>query len=152
MAFSLHSPAFQNGGAIPDTYARDGENRSPPLQWTDPPTEAKSFALIVEDPDAPSGTFRHWAVWSLGAEQRHLREGAGTGHHTSGVEGVNDFGKTGYDGPQPPPGPAHHYHFRLLALNVVNLGVPEGAKAEAIEAACRPHVIAETEIVGTYRR
>ena len=70
MAFSLHSPAFQNGGAIPETYARDGDNKSPPLQWTDPPAEAKSFALIVEDPDAPSGTFRHWAVYSLGAEQR----------------------------------------------------------------------------------
>ena len=152
MAFSLHSPAFQNGGAIPEGHARDGDNTSPPLQWTDPPVEAKSFALIVEDPDAPSGTFRHWAVYELGAEQRRLKEGAGRGERGSGVEGVNDFGRKGYDGPQPPPGPIHHYHFRLLALDVVNLGLPDGAHAEAIEAAARPHVIAETEIVGTYRR
>jgi Raf kinase inhibitor-like YbhB/YbcL family protein len=153
MAFSLHSPAFQNGGAIPDTYARDGDNRSPPLRWTDPPAEAKSFALIVEDPDAPSGTFRHWAVHSLGPEQRELRIDAGSGKTGSGREGVNDFGKVGYDGPQPPRGHGiHHYHFRLMALDVVNLEVPDGAKAAAIEAAVRPHVIAETEIVGTYRR
>ena len=151
MAFSLHSPAFQNGGAIPETYARDGENRSPPLQWSDPPKAAKSFALIVEDPDAPSGTLRHWAVYSLGAEQRRLKEGAGRGVHGSGLEGVNDFGRTGYDGPRPPPGPVHHYHFRLMALDVLNLDLLDGATAEAIEAAARPHVIAETELVGTYR-
>jgi Raf kinase inhibitor-like YbhB/YbcL family protein len=153
MPFALHSPAFQNGGAIPETYARDGDNKSPPLQWTDPPAEAKSFALIVEDPDAPSGVFRHWAVHSLGAEQRQLREDAGGGQNPSGREGTNDFGETGYDGPQPPPGHGvHHYHFRLMALDVANLDVPAGAKAAVIEAAARPHVIAETEIVGTYRR
>jgi Raf kinase inhibitor-like YbhB/YbcL family protein len=153
MAFVLHSPAFKNGGAIPETYARDGDNKSPPLRWTDPPAEAKSFALVVEDPDAPSGTFRHWAVHSLGPEQRELRVDAGRGESASGREGVNDFGEAGYDGPQPPRGHGvHHYHFRLMALDVANLDIPDGAKAEAIEAAARPHVIAETEIVGTYRR
>jgi len=79
MSFSLHSPAFQDGGAIPDRYARDGENRSPPLRWTDPPAKAKSFMLIVEDPDAPSGVFHHWAVHDLNWDQTELREGAGTG-------------------------------------------------------------------------
>lgn len=153
MAFALNSPAFQNGGAIPETYARDGDNKSPPLQWTDPPAEAKSFALIVEDPDAPSGVFRHWAVHSLGPEQRQLRVDAGGGHNPSGREGVNDFGATGYDGPQPPPGRGiHHYHFRLIALDVANLDVPDGARAAVIEAAARSHAIAETELVGTYRR
>lgn len=153
MAFALHSSAFQNGGAIPETYARDGGNTSPPLQWTDPPEEAKSFALIVEDPDAPSGAFLHWAVHSLGAEQRQLRVGAGGGQNPSGREGVNDFGQGGYDGPEPPSGDRiHHYHFRLMALDVANLDVPDGAKAAAIEAAARAHAIAETELVGTYRR
>jgi Raf kinase inhibitor-like YbhB/YbcL family protein len=153
MAFSLHSPAFQNGGAMPETYAREGDNKSPPLRWTDPPAEAKSFALIVEDPDAPSGTFRHWAVHSLGPEQRELRVDAGHGQAASGREGVNDFGEKGYGGPQPPRGHGvHHYHFRLMALDVANLEIPDGAKAATIEAAARPHVIAETEIVGTYRR
>ncbi len=153
MTFALRSPAFQNGGAIPDQYARDGGNRSPPLRWTDPPAEAKSFLLVVEDPDAPRGVFHHWAVHKLGAQQRELREGAGGGRARAGREGVNDFGRAGYDGPQPPVGdPPHHYHFRLMALDVANLDVPDDARVETIANKARRHVIAETEIVGTYAR
>jgi Raf kinase inhibitor-like YbhB/YbcL family protein len=153
MAFELHSPAFRNGGAIPDTYARDGDNTSPPLRWTDPPAEAKSFALIVEDPDAPSGVFHHWVVHSLGPEQRELKVGTGSGQSFTGRQGRNDFGDIGYDGPQPPSGHGvHHYHFRLLALDVANLEVPDDADAAAVEAALSGHVIDETALVGLYQR
>jgi Raf kinase inhibitor-like YbhB/YbcL family protein len=109
--------------------------------------------LIVEDPDAASGVFRHWVVHSLGPEQRELKVGAGSGDSSSGRQGVNDFGDVGYDGPEPPPGAGvHHYHFRLLALDVANLEVADEADATAIEAAAHGHVIGETELVGAYRR
>jgi len=153
MAFSLHSPAFQNGGAIPDQYARDGENQSPPLRWTDAPPEAKSFMLVVEDPDAPSGVFRHWAVHDLNPEQTELRQGAGNGKSKVARQGVNDFGDVGYDGPQPPPGHGvHHYHFKLAALDVAHLELADDADAETIALKARRHVIDEAEIVGTYQR
>jgi len=153
MAFSLHSPAFQDGGAIPDEYARDGENRSPPLRWSDPPAETKSFLLVLEDSDAPSGVFHHWAVRDLGAQQRELREGAGSGDDRAGRQGLNDFGRPGYDGPSPPPGDRpHHYHFRLAALDVTHLDAPDDAKAGALWDKARPHVVGEAEMVGTYVR
>jgi Raf kinase inhibitor-like YbhB/YbcL family protein len=153
MTFELHSPAFRNGGAIPDAYARDGDNKSPPLRWTDPPQAAKSFVLIMEDADAPSGAFHHWVVHSLGPDQRELKADAGRGESRSGRQGLNDFGAVGYDGPEPPTGdPAHHYRFRLLALDVANLQVPDGADAPTVETAASGHVIGETEIIGAYRR
>lgn len=154
MTFELHSPAFRNGGAIPDTHARDGDNKSPPLRWTDPPRAAKSFALIMEDADAPSGgAFHHWVVHSLGPDQRELRADAGSAASRSGRQGLNDFGAVGYDGPEPPPGDkAHRYRFRLLALDLANLQVPDGADAPTVENAVHGHVIAETEIIGAYRR
>lgn len=149
MAFSLHSPAFQDGAAIPDTYARDGLNRSPPLRWTDPPAETRSFMLVVEDPDAPQKVFRHWAFHGLPPHQRELREGAGG-------DGVarparNDFGALGYDGPEPPVGDRpHRYRFRLAALDVPQLDLPEGAPASAVVDAARRHILDETEITGLY--
>ena len=153
MPFALHSPAFQNGGAIPEKYVRDGDNVSPPLRWSDPPAEAKSFVLMVEDPDAPQGTFRHWAVHGIDAGQKELPEGAGSGQAAPAPQAVNDFGKARYDGPQPPPGHGvHHYHFRLAALDVPQLDVPPGANAASVWDAARPHMIGETEIVGTFAR
>lgn len=152
MAFALQSPAFQNGGAIPQKYARDGQNLSPPLRWTAPPAEAKSFVLVVEDPDAPSGVFRHWAVHGIGPDQTELREGLGAGGDGA-QQAVNDFGEKGYDGPQPPRGHGpHHYHFKLAALDVPRLDIPEDAPAAEVWHAARPHVIGEAEIVGLYGR
>lgn len=153
MAFSLHSPGFRDGEAIPDAYVRDGENKSPPLRWNDPPAETRSFVLIVEDPDAPSGVFRHWAVHDLGGEQRELREGAGNGHGLAARQGKNDFGDLGYDGPQPPLGDGpHRYHFRLAALDVPHLDLPDEAEAAAVLDAARLHVIDEVQITGLYER
>ncbi len=149
MQFSLESAAFRNGGAIPRKYARAGDNLSPPLAWRDAPAGTKSFVLIVADPDAPSGTFHHWVVYDIPADSTALQEGAGS--KSGGLsQGVNDFGDAYYDGPQPPRGHGvHHYHFRLAALDVTKLD-PDGKKVAQIWAKARPHMLAETEIVGTY--
>jgi Raf kinase inhibitor-like YbhB/YbcL family protein len=150
MTFSLESPAFRNGGNIPHKYARAGDNLSPPLNWRYAPARTKSFVLIVEDPDAPSGMFHHWAVYDIAANRTGLAEGAGS---KSGAltQGVNDFGDVYYDGPQPPKGHGvHHYHFRLAALDIEALH-PDGSKKVAqIWAKARPHMLGETELVGTF--
>ena len=153
MALTITSPAFKQGEVIPTKYTRDGENISPPLEWHDAPPETRSFVLLVEDPDAPSGTFRHWAMYNIPAGETGLPEGA-SGHGRSGAgEGVNGFGNARYDGPQPPKGHGpHHYHFRLAALDVPNLDIPALAKAEDVWTTAQPRIVAETELVGVYER
>lgn len=149
MEFSLESRGFRNGGKIPLRYARRGDNVSPPLLWRGAPQGTKSFVLIVADPDAPSGTFYHWAVYDLRADRNELPEGAGASDGPL-MQGVNGFGDIGYDGPQPPPGSGvHHYHFRLAALDIAALN-PSGMKVAEIWAKARPHILAQTELVGTY--
>jgi len=152
MAFALESPAFSNGEEIPKKYARNGDNVSPPLVWKDAPEGTRSFALIVEDPDAPRGTFRHWAIYDIAPERTRLPEGTTSGAKTESLgHGVNDFGNASYDGPQPPRGHGlHHYHFRLLALDVDTLDLAERAEIDAIWREARPHVLAEADLVGTY--
>ena len=153
MSLAISSPAFRNGGTIPVQYTRDGENVSPPLQWQDAPPETRSFMLLVEDPDAPSGTFRHWAIYNIPASATCLPEGASDQGSKETGEGVNGFGNARYDGPQPPKGHGpHHYHFRLAALDAPQLDIPASAKAEAIWAKARPHILAEAEVVGIYER
>jgi Raf kinase inhibitor-like YbhB/YbcL family protein len=153
MALTITSPAFKQGEVIPTKYTRDGENISPPLEWHDAPPETRSFVLLVEDPDAPSGTFRHWAMYNIPAGETGLPEGA-SGHGRSGVgEGVNGFGNARYDGPQPPQGHGpHHYHVRLAALDVPQLNIPALAKAEDVWTTAQPRIVAETELVGVYER
>lgn len=112
MPLTITSPAFRNGEVIPIRHTRDGENLSPPLEWRDAPPETKSFVLIVEDPDAPSGTFRHWAMYNILAGEAGLPEGASAQGLRGVGEGVNGFRNARYDGPQPPKGHGpHHYHF-----------------------------------------
>lgn len=148
MTFSLASGAFSNGGAIPRRYAQEGENKSPPLHWEGAPADTKSFALIVEDPDAPSGTYRHWAIYNIGADADHLPEGVSAGEF---AQAVNDAGHAGYDGPRPPKGHgSHHYHFLLAALDVPSLEVDNESEAVELWQAVKPHILAETEFVGTY--
>jgi Raf kinase inhibitor-like YbhB/YbcL family protein len=153
MPFTITSPAFLNGEVIPPRYTRDGENLSPPLEWRDAPPETKSYVLVVEDPDAPSGTFRHWAMYNIRAGETGLQEGvSGQGPGEAG-EGVNGFRNARYDGPQPPKGHGpHHYHFRLAALDVPRLDIPASARAEDIWTTAQPHVVAEAEVVGVYER
>ncbi|HLH11574.1 MAG TPA: YbhB/YbcL family Raf kinase inhibitor-like protein [Methylovirgula sp.] len=150
MRFSLESPAFHNGAAIPRKFARAGDNLSPPLKWQGAPAGTKSFVLIIADPDAPVGTFYHWAVYDLPADRTELAEGAG--RENGGLaQGTNDFGDAFYDGPQPPRGHGiHHYHFRLAALDVATLDASARDKVAEIWEKARPHILAETEFVGTY--
>src|SRR5687768_17037562 len=115
MSLVLRSPAFADGERNPDRHARQHDNLSPPLEWVGAPEGTRSFALVVEDPDAPRGTFRHWAAFDISPGRTRLEEGAGR-RGGDLKQGANDFGDTGYDGPQPPEGHGpHHYHFRLAA-------------------------------------
>lgn len=154
MAFALTSPAFRNGEKIPARYTADDENLSPPLEWHDPPAGTRSFALIVEDPDAPNGPFRHWGLYNIAGGRsmlpeavEHVAEKQPFGH------AANDFGRRRYDGPAPPKGHGpHHYHFRLAALDVEEL--PERARARVSDlwAEARRHRLAEAELVGVNER
>jgi Raf kinase inhibitor-like YbhB/YbcL family protein len=146
-AIALTSPAFAAGEPIPREYTCDGANHSSPLEWRGAPAGTKSFALVMEDPDAPGGTFRHWGVYDLPFD-RDLLEAAAVGLK----QARNDFGQAGYGGPCPPPaGGLHHYHFRLFALDVASLGpAPGDVKAIADEA--EGHIVGEGELVGVYGR
>ena len=145
---TLTSDAFQNGQSIPQVYSCDGANHSPTLRWSDPPAGTMSFALVIDDPDAPKGTFRHWGVYDIPA----LARGLATGQHV-GSEVNNDGGKPGYTGPCPPRGNGdHHYHFKLFALGVDKLGLKPDAKVADVEKAASAHAIAQGELVGTYER
>jgi Raf kinase inhibitor-like YbhB/YbcL family protein len=153
MTFQLTSPAFQNSQPIPKKYTADGQNASPSLKWTEPPAGTKSFAMICEDPDAPRGTFTHWLIFNLPVDARELAEGVppeATGPDGS-LQGTNDFGKPGYGGPSPPPGKPHRYIFKLLALDQP-LNVRAGAKKDQLLTATKGHILAETQLTGTYGR
>lgn len=145
---SLTSDAFKEGQPIPAQYTCDGAGERPVLHWGEPPEGTRSFALVIDDPDAPSGTFRHWGVFNIPSSARSLGEGQKVG---SEVE--NDFGKPGYGGPCPPKGHGpHHYHFRLFALDVDRLDVSPGAKVADVEQAAKKHALAQGELIGTYER
>jgi Raf kinase inhibitor-like YbhB/YbcL family protein len=145
--FTLTSPAFTEGAAVPAECTCDGKDQPPTLSWSGEPKGTKSYALILHDPDAPSGDFTHWVVTDLPASTHSLAVGAG-----AGVEGDNDFGRTGYGGPCPPPGAAHHYVFELYALDVAALGVPAGSGRAAVEGALKGHVLGRARLTGTYAR
>ncbi len=140
------SSVFQQGGNIPSKFSCDGANTNPPLQISDVPPEAKSLVLIVDDPDAPSGLFTHWAVWNISPQIITIAEGS----TPKGVQGTNDFGKSGYGGPCPPSG-AHRYYFKIFALDR-ELDLPSGAKRSQLDAAMKGHVVAQGELMGRYAR
>ncbi|HEY3912693.1 MAG TPA: YbhB/YbcL family Raf kinase inhibitor-like protein [Stellaceae bacterium] len=153
MPLMLASPAFAPGGAIPAEYTCSGADISPPLTWSGAPVGTKSFVLAVEDPDAPSGTFRHWAVFDIPAGAHGLAAGYRPNRPASGFrQARNDSGEVGYGGPCPPPGPAHHYHFRLLAISRPRLDLSPSATVQDVLQAAQPYAIQQTELIGTYRR
>lgn len=154
MSLTLTSPSFKNQQSIPLRFSREGGNISPTVEWRDAPAGTKSYALVVEDPDAPRGTFRHWAVYNIPPHTHRLPEGAGSGGRADPMRtGTNDFGNARYDGPQPPRSHgAHHYHFELFALDVADLELPAGAHAQAVLAAARRHAVGFAETVGTFER
>lgn len=144
----ISSDAFKNSQPIPTQFTCDGADQIPVLRWGAPPEGTKSFALVIDDPDAPSGTFRHWGVFDIPASERSIGDGKRVG-----TEVINDFGKSGYGGPCPPKGHGpHHYHFKLFALDTEKLGLSPSAKVVDVEDAARQHAIAEGELVGTYER
>ena len=154
-SLSVTSSAFKNGGAIPRQFTCDGADRSPALAWSGAPQNTAAYALIVEDPDAPGGTFIHWVLYDIPANVQSLPEGIAKGESVStlgakqGRTGFKDA--PGYGGPCPPRGPAHHYHFRLFALDKP-LGIPAGASRDDVVAAMRGHELARGELIGTYAR
>ena len=147
--FSLSSPAFVAGGDIPRQFTCDGEGIPPHLIWTGAPDGTRSFVLIVDDPDAPRGTFTHWVVFDIPCDRGDLPSGARS--DAVGVPGRNSRGEIGYMGPCPPSG-AHRYFFRLSALDVETLGLIAGASRNQVEEAMRAHVIGAAELMGRYNR
>jgi Raf kinase inhibitor-like YbhB/YbcL family protein len=152
MAFVLASPSFAEGETIPDRHAREHGELSPELAWSGAPTNARSFALVMHDPDAPSGDFTHWLLWDIPPTQSLLAEGAGNAARTSlGIAGKNSFGEISYGGPRPPPGHGpHRYFFELYALGVPQLGLSVGASRAEVEAALKPHTLAGARLMGRY--
>jgi len=146
------SPAFGPGQPIPRQYTCDGGAHSPPLHWAAPPTGTQSLALIVDDPDAPGGTWTHWVLYGLPASTRELPESvppAAAGPDGS-RQGQNSSGQSGYGGPCPPNG-THRYFFKLYALDTV-LTLAAGATAGQLQDAMSGHVLAHSEFFGTYAR
>lgn len=153
MQLAISSPAFSHGGSIPKKFTCDGPDLSPQLAWSESATATKSFALLVDDPDAPVGNWNHWTAWNLPATSRGLPEGVSKDARLAdGAEqGRNDFGKTGYNGPCPPPGKPHRYYFKLFALDT-NLDLKAGSRKKELEAAMKGHVLTQAEWMGTYGR
>lgn len=149
MALTLTVPTFAAGDMIPKRYTCEGQNVSPALHWSDTPASARGYALIVDDPDAPGGTFTHWVLFDIPGDQSGLAEG----EKAIGVAGKNDFGRPGYGGPCPPRGHGpHRYYFTLYALDVAALKLKAGAARREVEAALRGHILAQTQYMGRYER
>lgn len=142
----IESSAFSEMGTIPQKYTCDGADVSPPLQISGIPAEAKSLVLIVDDPDAPSGTFDHWIAWNIDPGTKSLAEGVALSH-----QGTNGFRDTRYRGPCPPKGKPHRYLFKLYALDAT-LNLKAGSTKAAVEEAMQGHILAQAQLVGLYQR
>lgn len=150
---ALTSPAFREGGSIPEAHTCDGPDRSPALHWDRPPDGARSLALLCEDPDAPTGLWVHWVIWGIPSDSTSLSEGVAMQktlpNHAR--QGTNDFRKIGYGGPCPPRGKAHRYCFKLFALDCA-LDLAPGATRKQVLEAMTGHIVGEGELMGRYAR
>ena len=153
MALSLSSPVFQEGEKIPVKYTCDGQDMSPPLMWGEPPPGTQAFALIMDDPDAPGGVFTHWVIFNLPVDSREFPEAVPRDNQleNKALQGMTDFGRVGYGGPCPPPGPAHHYLFSLYALDQP-LDLNAGASKKQVLDAMHGHILAQGQLTGIYQR
>jgi len=153
MAFTLTSSAFGSGAAIPEQYSCKGADNSPALEWSGAPAHVASFALIMDDPDAPAGTWVHWVLWNLPANAHSLPEGVSKREQldNGARQGRNSFRKAGYNGPCPPAGATHRYFFRLYALDGA-LDLAAGASRSQLDAAIKGHVLAQAEYMGKFHR
>jgi Raf kinase inhibitor-like YbhB/YbcL family protein len=143
----ITTTAFQEGGNIPSKFTCDGADANPPLRFEEVPAEAKSLALIVDDPDAPGGLFTHWLLWNIHPKTTAVEENSAP---SNGVQGKNDFGKSGYGGPCPPSG-THRYFFKIFALDR-QLDLAAGSKRAQLDAQMRGHIMAQGELMGRYSR
>jgi hypothetical protein len=143
----MSSTAFSEGMAIPRKYTCDDQNISPQLAWSGVPAGTRSLALVMDDPDASSGSFVHWVLFDIPSAFSELREGV----QRVGVPGSNSFRKLGYNGPCPPPGPAHRYFFKLYALDTILELHPGASKAE-LESAMQGHTLESAQCMGRYSR
>lgn len=153
----VNTDAFQNGGFIPKKYTCEGNNISPSISWYKIPKSTKSFVLIMDDPDAPMGTFTHWIVYDIPANVNSLREGFSRSPNLpNGIkQGINDFGKIGYDGPCPPKHQTHRYFIKVIALDIKSLNLPSKADRETLDRVLsryKNHIVAEGYIYGLFRR
>ena len=153
MALTVSSSAFKEGDRIPAKYTCQGQDVSPSLAWSEPPAGAQSFALIMDDPDAPGGVFTHWVLFNIPSDSRNLPEAVPTqAELASGVvQGKNDFGRTGYGGPCPPPGRPHQYQFTLYALDQP-LDLRGGTSKKQLLSAMEGHILGQGQLTGTYQR
>ena len=151
MAFVLRVAGFEEGQVIPRRHTCEGEDISPALEWSGEPEGVQSFALIVDDPDAPVGTWNHWLLWDIPPSEHSIAERFRPG--PVGVSGANDFGRQGYGGPCPPRGHGtHRYFFKLMALSVASLKLAAGSKRPALDKALKGRVLAEASYTGRYQR
>jgi len=150
MSFEVTSPAFANAEAIPADYSCKGRNISPTLTWSEPPAAAQSFALIMDDPDAPMGTWVHWVIFNIPASTRDLKESTPTNPQISdgSLQGKTSAGSNGYHGPCPPSG-THRYFFKLYALDTM-LDLSSNADKKDLLAAMEGHILANAELMGTF--
>jgi len=153
MSFEITSSAFSDGGMIPKRFTCDGPDVSPQLGWTRAPAGTQGFALIMDDPDAPVGTWVHWVIYNLPANTRELPEGVEKQEQlaSGATQGRNDFRRIGYGGPCPPPGKPHRYYFKLNALDT-ELTLKAGATKPELERAMKSHILGKTELMGRYGR
>jgi len=151
-SMELTSSAFSQGQSIPDKFSCKGEDVSPVLSWGEPPAGTQSFAFIMDDPDAPAGTWDHWVLFNIPASARGLPEGypSDTSLADGSMSGNNSWGTTGYGGPCPPSG-THRYFFKLYALDET-LGISAGASKGELEKAMVGHILAQGELMGTFTR
>ena len=153
MSFNLTSSSFSPGGDIPAKFTCKGEDLSPQLSWTNPPSGTQGFALVVDDPDAPAGTWTHWVLYNLPASATSLAEGTSKVEQLPDgtLQGQNDFHKVGYGGPCPPPGKPHRYFFKLYALDR-KLNLNPGASKRDLEQAMHGRVLGQAELMGKFKR
>jgi Raf kinase inhibitor-like YbhB/YbcL family protein len=145
MAFTVTSSAFADGNPVPTQFTCDGNDAPPPLTLSDPPEGTRSFAVIMDDPDAPKGTFTHWLAYDIPANKKELQA-------TAGKTLRNSFGRTGYGGPCPPPGHgSHRYYFTVYAVDVPSLELP-GESRDDLEAALKGHTLGKARLMGKYER
>ena len=152
MEIKLKSPAFEEGEMIPSRCTGDGFDVSPALEWESVPEGCESLAIICDDPDAPVGTWVHWVIFNIPANQNGLEEEVPTDKILPGgiVQGINDFRRIGYGGPCPPSG-THRYFFKIYALDT-NLDLSPGATKEQLLKAMEGHILAQGKLVGRYSR